>query len=94
MVGMKEEAVERTDEERSEEDASWRSRESKRDSSPREGVEVNVRVGGTLMLLWRCKEDCSASAKLLSQIKAYNECFTCVGWSENHDGVPNCGDKV
>ena len=82
MVGMKEEAVERTDEERSEEDASWRSRESKRDSSPREGVEVNVRVGGTLMLLWRCKEDCSASAKLLSQIKAYIQLLFYLRWLE------------
>ena len=82
MVGMKEEAVERTDEERSEEDASWRSRESKRDSSPREGVEVNVRVGGTLMLLWRSKEDCSASAKLLSQIKAYIQRLFYLRWLE------------
>jgi len=62
MVGMKEDAVERADEERRDEEASCRSSESKRDSRPSAGVEVIVRLGGRWMLLWRSKEDCSASA--------------------------------
>ena len=71
MVGMKEDTVERTEEERRDEEASWRSRESKRDSRPSAGVEVIVRLGGGWRLLCRSKEDCSASAKLFSQMSVY-----------------------
>ena len=71
MVGMKEDAVERADEERRDEEASCRSSESKRDSRPSAGVEVIVRLGGRWMLLCRSNEDCSASEKLFSHISVY-----------------------
>ena len=68
MVGMKVDAVERTEEERRDEEASFLSSESKRDSRPRAGVEVIARLGGRWTLLCLSKEDCSASAKLFSHI--------------------------
>ena len=45
MVGMNEDAVEWTEEERSGDEASCRSSDSKRDSRPSAGVEVIVRLG-------------------------------------------------
>ena len=66
-MGTKGELVERIEEET----RGRRSRESKRDSSPSEGVEVNVRLGGVLVLLCWSKEDCSASVVLFDQFSLF-----------------------